>query len=169
MISQTVEYALRAMVRLAELPSGQTLNSETLAMLTQAPAGYLSKVLRDLVVGGLVISQRGPSGGFSLARPPGQITMLDVVNAVDEIPRIRKCPLGNPAHIKLCPLHARIDRALDLVEREFGATTLAEVVESGRNATDGCAALITPTTSRAASRGPAKPASGAGERRPKGP
>lgn len=148
MISQTVEYALRAMVRLAELPAGQTLNSETLAMLTQAPPGYLSKVMRDLVVGGLVTSQRGPSGGFTLARPPGQITMLDVVNAVDEIPRIRECPLGNPAHVKLCPLHQRIDRALDLVEREFGATTLAEVVETGRNATDGCSALISPTVRR---------------------
>lgn len=133
------------MVRLAELEPGQTLNSETLAMLTQAPAGYLSKVMRDLVVAGLVTSQRGPSGGFALARPAGQLTMLDVVNAVDEIPRIRECPLGNPAHVKLCPLHARIDGAMDLVERQFRQTTLAEVVESGRTATDGCAALVTPT------------------------
>jgi Rrf2 family nitric oxide-sensitive transcriptional repressor len=145
MISQTVEYALRAMVRLAEFEPGQAASSETLAMLTQAPAGYLSKVLRDLVVAGLVTSQRGPSGGFALARSASQITMLDVVNAVDEIPRIRECPLGNPAHVKLCPLHQRIDRALDLVEREFRRTTLAEVVESGRKATDGCPALIAPT------------------------
>lgn len=145
MISQTVEYALRAMVRLAELEPGTAANSETLAMLTQAPAGYLSKVMRDLVVAGLVTSQRGPSGGFTLARAASEITMLDVVNAVDEIPRIRECPLGNPAHVKLCPLHSRIDRALDLVEREFRGTTLAEVVESGRKAGDSCPALIAPT------------------------
>ena len=65
----------------------------------------------------------------------------DVVRAVDQISRMRVCPLGNPAHVKLCP---RIDRAMDLVEREFEQTTLAEIVQSGREAGDGCSALRAP-------------------------
>src|SRR5690606_21746762 len=124
------EYALRAMAHLATLEPGVTANSEAVAAATQVPQGYLSKILRDLVVAELITSQRGPKGGFALARPAREISMLDVVNAVDPIQRIRKCPLGNPAHVELCPLHRRIDDAIAMIEREFGRTTLAEVVDS---------------------------------------
>lgn len=147
MISQTIEYSLRAMVHLASLAPGASANSETIAKHTKVPQGYLSKVLRDLVVAGLILSQRGPNGGFSLARSSEQISMLDVVNAVDPMKRIRRCPLGNPAHVKLCPLHHRIDNAMDMVEREFGATSLAEVIASGSEVI-GCKGLITPTIRR---------------------
>ena len=95
----------------------------------------------------LILSQRGPNGGFSLARSSEQISMLDVVNAVDPMKRIRRCPLGNPAHVKLCPLHHRIDNAMDMVEREFGATSLAEVIASGSEVV-GCKGLIAPTIRR---------------------
>ena len=147
MISQTIEYALRAMMHLARLEPGASDNSETIAAQTKVPQGYLSKVLRDLVVADLVASRRGPNGGFSLARPPETISMLDVVNAVDQIQRIRRCPLGNPAHVKLCPLHQRIDRALDHIESEFKGTTLAEILASGGRGGDRCRAL-TPTPPR---------------------
>lgn len=128
MLSQTVEYALRAMVHLAGLAPNTAANSESIAAGTQVPQGYLSKVLRDLVVADLVVSQRGPNGGFSLARPADQISMLEVVNAVDPIERIRKCPLGNPAHVNLCPLHRRIDNAIDLIERQFRETKLSDLL-----------------------------------------
>lgn len=149
MLSQTVEYALRAMVYLAGLGAGSTANSETIAAQTKVPQGYLSKILRDLVIGELVTSQRGPNGGFALAREARQISMLDVINAVDPIQRIRKCPLGNPAHVKLCPLHQRIDDALDLIGRQFRDTSLTEVVESntkpGAGGASQCRSLATPT------------------------
>lgn len=135
------------MMHLAALPSGAAANSESIAERTKVPQGYLSKVLRDLVVAELVTSQRGPNGGFTLAREPSRISMLDVVNAVDPIQRILKCPLGNPAHVKLCPLHRRIDDALDTIEREFGKTSLAEVLaESGKGGGQ-CKTLVSPTIS----------------------
>jgi len=143
-ISQTIEYALRAMVNLASLPAGATANSETIAAGTKVPQGYLSKVLRDLVVAELILSQRGPNGGFSLARPSAEISMLDVINAVDPLKRIKRCPLGNPAHVRLCPMHSRLDQAMDAVERQFGGTTLAEVVESNTGSA-ACKGLVTPT------------------------
>jgi len=143
-ISQTIEYALRAMVHLAGLPPESTANSETIALHTKVPQGYLSKVLRDLVVAELIVSQRGPNGGFTLARPAEKISMLDVVNAVDPLKRIRRCPLGNPAHVRLCPMHHRLDNAMDLVEKEFGSTTLSEVTASNAGVA-ACKGVVNPT------------------------
>lgn len=145
MLSQTVEYALRAMTLLASLPPDAAVNSEYIAQQTKIPKGYLSKILRSLVVAGLISSKRGPSGGFSIARPARSISMLDVVNAVDPIRRITQCPLGNPAHLQLCPLHRRVDDSIALIEREFKQTSLAEVLESTGQSRSHCRALVRPT------------------------
>ncbi len=130
MLSQTVEYALRAMIHLASQPGDAACSSESIADRTQVPKGYLSKILRDLVVANLVTSQRGPNGGFALARPASEISMFHVIDAVDPIARIRKCPLNNPAHIQLCPMHRRLDDAVGMIEQEFKRTSLCEVLES---------------------------------------
>ncbi len=145
MLSQSIEYALRAMTFLASIGGDASFNSETIAERTKVPKGYLSKLLRDLVVAELIVSQRGPNGGFALGRSPDRISMLDVVNAVDPIPRIRKCPLGNPAHIQLCPLHRRLDDAIAMIEREFKQTSLAEILETSAKAGGQCRTLVTPT------------------------
>jgi len=127
MLSQTVEYALRAMVQLAWQPETPH-TSEQIAAQTRVPRGYLSKVLQQLVKAKLIRSQRGLHGGFTLVRSPEAITILEVVNAVDPIPRIRECPLGLEAHQEaLCPLHSRLDEALAQLEQAFAETTLAEV------------------------------------------
>ena len=131
MISQTNEYALRAMIHLAGLKPGDSVNSETIAVRTKVPQGYLSKILRDLVLVGLVKSQRGPNGGFCLARPASKTSILDIITAVDPIQRIHHCPLGNPAHVKLCPLHQRLDDAFAQIERSLGETTLEELTADG--------------------------------------
>ncbi|HYE60759.1 MAG TPA: Rrf2 family transcriptional regulator [Phycisphaerales bacterium] len=148
MISQTTEYALRAMVHLAALQPGTTVNSEVLATCTKVPQGYLSKILRDLVVAELITSQRGPNGGFALARGAGEVSMLDVVNAVDPIQRIRKCPIGNPAHLNLCPLHRRIDDALDQIEQRFRETLLSELLSEPPVAGARCMGVAATVTHR---------------------
>jgi Rrf2 family protein len=128
MLSQTVEYALRAVVHLADqAPAART--TEQIADVTQVPQAYLSKVLQALNRAGIVRSQRGVGGGVSLVKSPKQLTILEVVNAVDPIERITTCPLGLAAHGKqLCPLHRRMDDALALMEEAFRKTTLAEVL-----------------------------------------
>src|SRR5437660_6539320 len=115
MFSQTVEYALRAVVRLASAnPDPQT--TEQIARVTKVPQAYLAKVLQSLVQAGVVRSQRGIGGGVALAKAPEELTILEVVNAVDPIGRIQTCPLDLAAHgVKLCPLHKRVDQALALV------------------------------------------------------
>lgn len=128
MFSQTVEYALRAMVHLADCaPEART--TQQVAQITRVPKPYLSKVFQSLRRAGLVVAQRGVGGGVTLARAPETITVLDVVSAVDPIRRIPTCPLGLAAHgVKLCPLHSRLDQALAGVEHAFRTTTLAEIL-----------------------------------------
>lgn len=134
MISQTVEYALRSVVYLAsEMPEPRT--TDQIARATMVPKAYLSKVLQGLVRNGIVHSQRGIGGGMTLAQPPEHLTILEVVNAVEPIQRIRTCPLALKSHGQsLCPLHRRIDEAMAAVEQAFGSTTLAEVLaEPGKS------------------------------------
>jgi Rrf2 family protein len=128
MFSQTVEYALRAVVYLADqAPAPRT--TEQIAAATRVPRAYLSKVLQSLSRGGIVHSQRGLGGGMTLVKPASDLSLLEVVNAVEPVQRIRSCPLGLAAHgVRLCPLHRRLDDALALVERAFANTTLAEIL-----------------------------------------
>ncbi|MBY0525674.1 MAG: Rrf2 family transcriptional regulator [Gemmataceae bacterium] len=128
MFSQTVEYALRAVVHLAaEAPSART--TDQIADATRVPKAYLSKVLQGLSRAGVVHSQRGIGGGMTLTKAPADLTILEVVNAVEPLGRIRTCPLGLAAHgVRLCPLHKRMDNALATVEAAFASTTLAEIL-----------------------------------------
>jgi Rrf2 family protein len=128
LFSQTVEYALRAVVYLADhAPAPRT--TEQIAGATKVPQAYLSKVLQALSRAGVVHSQRGIGGGMSLVKTPAQLTILDVVNAVEPIARIRQCPLGLKSHgVRLCPLHKRMDNALEMMETAFRQTTLAHIL-----------------------------------------
>ncbi len=130
MFSNTAEYALRAIVFLAADPAKPATALE-IAAATKVSSGYLAKVLQNLGRAGLVIAQRGPTGGFTLARTPDKISVLDVVNAVDPIHRITECPLHIPSHaVKLCKLHARLDYAIGLVETAFRESSIAEMLET---------------------------------------
>ncbi|CAN5168603.1 Rrf2 family transcriptional regulator [soil metagenome] len=128
MISQTAEYAMRAVVFLARNDK-KFFSTEQIAKATQVPAAYLSKVLQPLTRQGLVQAQRGPSGGYSLLRSADTITLLEIVNSVDPIKRIEKCPLGLDAHgFELCPLHKELDGAVAAVETAFARTTIDQLV-----------------------------------------
>jgi Rrf2 family protein len=128
LLSQTVEYALRAVVFLAgQAPRACTTSQ--IATATKVPSAYLSKVLQQLGRAKIVRTQRGIGGGVALSMTPEELTILTVVNAVEPIQRIKTCPLGLAAHgTRLCPLHKRLDRALEIMETAFGQTTLAEVL-----------------------------------------
>ena len=93
MFSQTAEYALRAVVALAD-GGGKPLTTQQIAGMTKVPANYLAKVLQSLGRAGIVSSQRGLGGGSVLARPAAEISVYEVIEAVDSIQRIRTCPLG---------------------------------------------------------------------------
>ncbi len=129
MLSQTAEYALRAMLVLTVRPK-QARTVQDIASHSKVPVNYLAKILRALGRAELLLAQRGPGGGFRPARTADAITVLDVVNAVDPLKRIKVCPLGLAAHQRrLCPLHSKIDDAVRSAEEAFAATTLASLAE----------------------------------------
>ncbi|MCA9229993.1 MAG: Rrf2 family transcriptional regulator, partial [Planctomycetales bacterium] len=114
MISQTVEYALRAIVTIAQ-HEGRPCTARQISEITQVPAPYLSKLMQGLVRSSIVRSQRGLHGGFVLAQEPGTLTIWNVVDAVEPFRRIHTCPLGIDSHgAKLCSLHRRLDEAMAL-------------------------------------------------------
>lgn len=128
MISQTAEYALRAVVALAA-GDGAPQTTHRIAGITKVPVDYLSKVLQSLSRAGIISSQRGQGGGSVLTRPSSEISVYEVVQAVDPIARINSCPLGLANHgTRLCPLHRRIDDAIGSVEDAFRATTIHDLL-----------------------------------------
>ena len=128
MFSQTVEYAMRAVLALAA-GDGSPMTTRQIAETMKVPQSYLSKVLQSLVRGGLVFSTRGLRGGFVLTRPPEEINLLEIMDVVNPIRRIEHCPLDLEGHgSQLCPLHRRLDQAMAMVQQAFASTTLAELL-----------------------------------------
>jgi Rrf2 family protein len=128
MISRTAEYALRAVIVLGSSPATPR-TTQQIAEQTRVPAGYLSKVLQTLGRAGLVEAQRGLYGGFVLSRSLDGLTILDVINAVDPLERIDRCPLRIAAHgTRLCALHRRLDQGIAQLEALFGGTTIGELL-----------------------------------------
>ncbi|HSU91040.1 MAG TPA: Rrf2 family transcriptional regulator, partial [Sporolactobacillaceae bacterium] len=103
-----VDYSLKALLMLAErYPGTQPVRVEEIAETQGIPENYLRRLLIELKRGGLVASQKGPSGGYMLAKPPARITMADVVEIIegDYAPvecieeSSSSCPRENP-----CPM-----------------------------------------------------------------
>ncbi|GIW82913.1 MAG: Rrf2 family transcriptional regulator [Gemmatales bacterium] len=128
LLPQTAEYALRVVVWLAaHAPAKAT--SRSLAKATGIPLRYQYRVLQALGREGIVQSRSGPGGGYELARPANQITMLDVINAVGRIRRIRTCPLARGAEgSHLCPLHRELDAAFAQIEQAFARVSIGQLV-----------------------------------------
>lgn len=130
LISRTSEYALRAVIWLVQEPA-RSQTTRQIAAGTRTPPDYVSKVLQLLAKTGLVRSQRGLGGGFRLAGDPAQITVLDVINAVDPLEHIHTCPLGLKAHGKnLCPLHCGLNDVVIQMEATFAKTKLTDLLNS---------------------------------------
>ncbi|MBI5494498.1 MAG: Rrf2 family transcriptional regulator [Deltaproteobacteria bacterium] len=136
LLSQTSEYALRAMAQLATLPADQATNSRLLSSETGIPNHYLSKILRKLVAAGLLDSGRGHHGGFRLAHPPGAITFRAILAALDEECDPDRCAFGwgrcnarNP-----CLLHPAFNELNSLTCHWADRFTLADLLAQRRGA-----------------------------------
>lgn len=117
-MSQTAEYALRAMAQLAILPKGQGARAGDISKAASIPPHYLSKIMRRLVASGLLTSVKGHGGGFQLAASRKEIRFKDILEAVDEAPQKNHCAFGydrcnakNPC--VLHPLFSEFNRQLN--------------------------------------------------------
>ena len=129
MLSKTAEYALRAVTCMGSQVD-RPVSANLLAEQTKVPRRYLTRVLQDLCAAGMVQSRPGPGGGYELTHAISKLTILDVINTVEPIARIKKCPLGLKGHTTLCPLHAELDKAYEATEKAFASVTIQDLVES---------------------------------------
>ena len=127
-LSQTAEYALRAAIWLGQHP-GDPQTTQQIATGCQMPASYLAKVLQPLARSGIVSSQRGLGGGYVLEHNVDELTLLQIVNAVEPVQRIRSCPLKLSSHgARLCALHQALDDTMATVERTLGGQTVGQLL-----------------------------------------
>jgi Rrf2 family protein len=82
-VSAKSDYALRALIEMAGRKDGRAVSAEELGRLQEIPHGFLQAILADLRRSGIVISQRGQSGGWRMARTPADVSVADVIRAVD--------------------------------------------------------------------------------------
>lgn len=129
MLNSSAEYALEAALLLArEAPDGRRTSAE-LAEALELPANFLSKLLARLRREGVLESRRGPRGGFRLARPPGDVSLAEVVGPFDDVVRDRPCLLTRSAcrDDLPCAAHERWKSLAGRIRRFFRETTLADL------------------------------------------
>jgi Rrf2 family transcriptional regulator, iron-sulfur cluster assembly transcription factor len=125
------DYAVRAALHLARAHGDARRKAREIAVAMDVPVSYLPQILGDLVRAGIVSSAAGPEGGYELAREPGDVSLLDVVLAVDEGPRQTECVLsGGPCRWETaCAVHAPWVRAQEALMAEMAATTFAVLAD----------------------------------------
>jgi len=94
--SRSAEYAIRAVVHMAALPPGEYALVKHIAAEGGIPPHFLAKILQELARDGFLHSSKGPRGGFRLRQPAGEISMLQIVEAVDGAGRFDRCIGGSP-------------------------------------------------------------------------
>lgn len=132
MITVTGEYALRAMAHIAQLPAGRYALARDMGQELAIPPNYLSKVLQSLARSGLLESQRGRNGGFRLNRMPKEITLYEILAAVEFMGRYETCVLGHKVcrDSDACPIHDAWKEARNKVLNLFHKTPLSKLVAS---------------------------------------
>ena len=107
-LTRAADYAVRIMVHLAALPPGSRPNRAAVAAAGDIPEHFVAKILQSLARAGLIDSQRGMNGGFTLARSPEEVTLLEVVEAIEGPTRLNACliPGDSCKRKEWCPAHA---------------------------------------------------------------
>lgn len=99
-ITRQADYAVRAVLFIAQLSEGERLATSTIAEQERIPLPFLAKIVSQLSVKGIVDAMRGARGGVRLARMPEEITLLDVIEAIDGEITLNRCVLNERA----CPI-----------------------------------------------------------------
>jgi Rrf2 family protein len=135
-LSDGVEWGVHVCVLLASLPDDAALPAAKLAEYHGVPPAYLAKHLQALAGAGVLRTVKGAHGGYRLARPATEITVLDVVEAIDGAEPAFRCgeirrrgPMAMPAHeyTKACGIHSAFDRADEVWRAELARSTIADL------------------------------------------
>lgn len=132
MLSNSADYALRAVLVLSRSFGDRAIHAEEIADETGTPRNYMSKILNALAKAGVVTSSRGPTGGFTLASAPSSISIAQVIDVFDEPKNHTRCLLGNgPCRPeKPCGAHRAWSSVLQKRREPLLGTTLNDLLHS---------------------------------------
>lgn len=133
MLSTTGEYALRAVLYIAQQPADRPTPANEVAQALSMPQNYLSKTLNRLAREGVLESLRGPRGGFRLARPATELPVSEIVGRANHERGPRQCLLGDRACglTEPCVAHSYWESWTGAVERMMEGTTVADLLGDG--------------------------------------
>jgi len=131
LISQGSQYAISAIIALSKQAGDGAISASSLSKSLNCPTAYLSQVLAKLKEPGILNSQRGLNGGVYLAKPIEDITMMDVISAIDGTEFFDKCFMGieGCGNIEPCPFHEFWSTERKKIESWLRDTTFAQVDE----------------------------------------
>lgn len=132
--SSACEYAIRAMTHMASFPIGTRLLARNVAAHERIPGPFLGKVFQTLVRADILVSNKGPGGGFSMARDPAAITLFDIYDAIDGTTYLDRCAVGlaRCSDETPCPLHERWKPVRERIRTYLQTTTLTEMANATR-------------------------------------
>lgn len=129
-VSRRVDYALRATIHLSRQESGRAASVAEISTTEAIPRKFLEKIIQDLIHAGLVLSRRGAHGGYLLARPAGEISFMEVLEAVDGPISLNVC-VGAP-HVCSVSTTCGMQHIWQEGQRRlidyFGSTTLDDLL-----------------------------------------
>lgn len=129
-LSKLTDYAIVVMTTMAA-PNGARFSAAQLAERTGVPAPTIAKLLKLLTPAGLMVSHRGASGGYVLSRPPADITIADIITALDGPIALTACVEGGDATCgveRLCPMRGGWDKLNRAIRSALGSVTLADMM-----------------------------------------
>lgn len=132
-LSQSSIHAIRALMALSDLEEGRCEGSAAVAERVGAPPNYLGKLLQTLAHDGIVVSRRGKRGGWALARPAKDISLLNIVESLEDLDRWRGCFLtrADCSDESPCHVHDRWAAVRDAYLGFLKNTTLGQLSEDG--------------------------------------
>jgi FeS assembly SUF system regulator len=132
-LSRISDYGIVVMAFLAEQPAGSQHSARGIAEATQLPTPVVSKILKALTRGGLLASQRGPRGGYSLARSPETITVADMLSALEGPFGLTECTMHPGQCVQEASCHVRKpwQQINHIVRSALAGVTLAKLAAQG--------------------------------------
>ena len=133
--SKTCEYAIRALTYFADHPEKRSATVKEVSKESRVPSSYVAKIFQCLTQSRILNSRRGPAGGYSLALPVSELTLLKIVQALDDLSKssfsncvmgLNKCDDRNP-----CPLHPIWIKAKEEMLCELASATLLDIAALG--------------------------------------
>jgi len=127
--SKSCEYAIQATLYLATKPASVPTLLRDISEALNIPYHFLSKIFQQLTRNRILESHKGSSGGFELCRPPDQITLHDIIRAVDGEDFLANCVLGFPqcGDDNPCPVHSQWKQAKTTIQMMVDSKTILEL------------------------------------------